>query len=57
MILDIIIIGYIVLMIMSTLARIILIGEHTKPITASNVIFNLIINATFIVALCFKVFN
>ena len=54
MIINIIIIGYIALMILSSLLQIILIGKPSKPTTAGGVIGNIIITATFLIALFIK---
>lgn len=56
MIINIIIIAYVILAVLSSLAQIVLIGKIREPITPGTAIANIIIVATFLIALYFKIF-
>jgi hypothetical protein len=57
MIVNIIIITYVILLILSTLLQIVIIGEDRKPLTAGNVIANIILVALFVIALYAKLYS
>lgn len=57
MIFNIIIVGYVVLMIWSMLLQITLIGKKREPMTAGEVITNIILATLFLIGLYFKLLN
>ncbi|MDG6130817.1 hypothetical protein [Lactococcus formosensis] len=57
MIVNIIIITYIILIILSALLQIAIIGEDRKPLTAGSVITNIVLAAIFVIALYVKLYS